>query len=100
MTPGGIHSLANATVVVLCEVTFLQALGASASTESLARQFEECEIGLVGSEVVENPDFRLSFLTCTAKATPATPATLHLNESALGFRAWLVVDLLASMVNV
>jgi hypothetical protein len=97
MTPGDIHGLANATVVVLCEVTFLQALGASAGTESLARQFEECEIGLVGSEVVENPDFRLSFLTCTAKATPAT---LHLDESALGFRAWLVVDLLASMVNV
>jgi hypothetical protein len=97
MTPGDIHGLANATVMVLCEATFLQALGANAGTESLARQFEECEIGLVGSEVVENPDLLLSFLTCTAKATPTT---LHLNESALGFRAWLVVDLLASMVNV
>jgi hypothetical protein len=97
MTPGDIHGLANATVVVLCEVTFLHALGTNAGTESLARQFEECEIGLVGSKVVENPYSLLSFLTCTAKATPTT---LHLNESALGFRAWLVVNLLASMVNV
>jgi hypothetical protein len=97
MTPRNSHSLANATVMVFREFMPFQALRANGGVEILATEFKEGEISLVWSEVIENPDFCLSFLTLLVIVASAM---LHLDKPALGFSAWVVVNLISGMVDV